>query len=88
MTLTPRQQAVLDFIIDYRHRTGMSPTMQEIADGFGFSKVTIFEHIGALEKKRLIRRKKHAARSIEVIGPETERRRLVFPVLGWVKLTR
>jgi repressor LexA len=64
-TVTPRQMDILRFVKGYRDRNGYSPTMQEIADFLHLSKVTIFEHIGALEKKRLLLRgDKHKARSL------------------------
>src|ERR1041385_5043371 len=56
MNLTPRQLDVIVAIRNYRHLHGYSPTMQELADQLGTSKVTIFEHVGALEKKRVLRR--------------------------------
>ena len=50
MNLTPRQTDVVVAIRNYRHLHGYAPTMQELADQLGTSKVTIFEHVGALEK--------------------------------------
>src|SRR5437763_442856 len=47
MNLTPRQADVIVAIRNYRHLHGYSPTMQELADQLGTSKVTIFEHVGA-----------------------------------------
>ena len=70
MNLTPRQLDVLVAIRNYRHLHGYSPTMQELADQLGTSKVTIFEHVGALEKKRVLRRDKHKARSLELVSDE------------------
>ncbi|MHC4235863.1 MAG: transcriptional repressor LexA [Planctomycetota bacterium] len=64
--LTPRQLEILTLIRDGRHRDGYSPTMQEIADQFGVSKVTVFEHVEALIAKGLLRRLPHKARSLEV----------------------
>lgn len=64
--LTPRQLQILTFIRDSKHRNGYSPTMQEIADELGVSKVTVFEHVGALVKKGLLRRLPHKARSLEL----------------------
>ena len=75
MNLTPRQLDVIVAIRNYRHLHGYSPTMQELADQLGTSKVTIFEHVGALEKKRVLRRDKHKARSLEIISEETPARR-------------
>src|SRR5688500_12742262 len=70
MNLTPRQTDVIVAIRNYRHLHGYSPTMQELADQLGTSKVTIFEHVGALEKKRVLRRDKHKARSLEIISED------------------
>ncbi|MDP9172810.1 MAG: transcriptional repressor LexA [Planctomycetota bacterium] len=85
MNLTPRQLDVIVAIRNYRHIHGMAPTMQELADQLGTSKVTIFEHIGALEKKRVIRRDKHKARSIFIVSDEKlpdENRATKLPLLG------
>jgi repressor LexA len=85
MNLTPRQLDVVVAIRNYRHLHGLSPTMQELADQLGTSKVTIFEHVGALEKKRVISRDKHKARSLEIIADELlpdEERSTKLPLLG------
>jgi repressor LexA len=85
MNLTPRQVDVVVAIRNYRHLHGYSPTMQELADQLGTSKVTIFEHVGALEKKRVLRRDKHKARSLEIISDERlpdEDRSTKLPLLG------
>jgi repressor LexA len=84
MNLTPRQTDVVVAIRNYRHLHGYAPTMQELADQLGTSKVTIFEHVGALEKKRIIRRDKHKARSLEIIAEvlPDEDRPTKLPLLG------
>jgi len=85
MNLTPRQLDVVVAIRNYRHINGYAPTMQELADQLGTSKVTIFEHIGALERKRVIRRDKHKARSLEIISEDKlpdENRSTKLPMLG------
>jgi repressor LexA len=85
MNLTPRQLDVLVAIRNYRHIHGYAPTMQELADQLGTSKVTIFEHVGALEKKRVLRRDKHKARSLEIVADEKlpdENRNTKLPLLG------
>ena len=85
MNLTPRQLDVVVAIRNYRHLHGYSPTMQELADQLGTSKVTIFEHVGALEKKRVLRRDKHKARSLEIVTDEKlpdEERSTKLPLLG------
>jgi len=66
-TVTPRQLEILRFIRDFRRRHGYSPTMQEIGDHLNLTKVTVFEHVEAAEKKGLLLRgAKHSARSLRV----------------------
>ena len=55
INLTPRQLRILQLIRDYRIANGYSPTMQELADELGISKVTVFEHVEALIKKGALR---------------------------------
>lgn len=64
--LTPKQLRILRLIRDYQRKHGYSPTMQELADVLGVTKVTVFEHVSGLEKKGLLRRSKHRARSLEL----------------------
>lgn len=87
MNLTPRQLDVIVAIRDYRHLHGMSPTMQELADQLGTSKVTIFEHVNALEKKRVLKRDRHRARSLEITADgklPDEERATKLPLLGTI----
>ena len=84
--VTPRQMDILKFLGDYRAKRGYSPSMQEIADYFHLSKVTIFEHVGALEKKGLLQRgPKHRARSLQLTDdvdfPDADKPTLV-PLVG------
>jgi len=80
-TVTPRQLQILRLIRDFRTRHGYSPTMQEMGDQLGLTKVTVFEHVGALEKKGLLERgPKHRARSLQ-ISPDFS-----FPDEGGAKL--
>jgi repressor LexA len=62
--LTPRQLEILTMIRDVRRIQGYSPTLQEIADELGISKITVFEHVEALIKKRLLTRRSNKARSL------------------------
>lgn len=66
MNLTPRQLEVLQHVVRFRNKNGYSPTLAELAEQLGISKVTVFEHIVALEKKGALRRDKHKARSLEL----------------------
>lgn len=71
--LTPKQLRILTLIRDYQRKHGYSPTMQELADVLGVTKVTVFEHVSGLEKKGLLRRSRHRARSLELTS------RVAFP---------
>jgi repressor LexA len=58
---------ILKFVRDFRAKHAYSPTMQEIGDFLHLSKVTVFEHVGALEAKGLLLRSaKHKARSLQL----------------------
>jgi repressor LexA len=84
-TITPRQMEILTFIRDFRHANGYSPTLQEIGDSLGLTKVTVFEHAGALERKGLLLRgAKHSARSLRISSKVTfpDERPTRIPLVG------
>lgn len=64
LNLTPKQMRVLQLIRDARRTHGYSPTMQELADAIGVSKVTVFEHVEALIAKGVLTRDARKARSL------------------------
>jgi SOS-response transcriptional repressor LexA len=70
---------ILDIISRSHRERGYSPTYAEIAEEMQVSPVTIYEHIGALEKKGAIVRHKYQARSIEILdrGYDKSRRKEV-----------
>jgi repressor LexA len=80
MNLTPKQLRVLDFIRERRENHGYSPTMQEIADFIGVSKVTVFEHVEALVSKGALLRDPNKARSLSL--PDEDRSELAFALVG------
>ena len=85
MNLTPKQLKILQLIRDYRVRRGYSPTMQELADEIGVSKVTVFEHVEALIKKGALTRDPNKARSLSIadgIAVPDESRPFRFPLVG------
>ena len=86
-TLTPRQMEIVQYIRDFRRGNGFSPTMQEIGDHLGLTKVTVFEHVGALERKGLLARgRKHTARSLQISGdiPFPDQRPTCLPLVGQI----
>jgi repressor LexA len=85
MNLTPKQLRILQLIRDCRIRKGYSPTMQELADEIGVSKVTVFEHVEALIKKGALTRDANKARSLSIaegVAVPDEARPFRFPLVG------
>ncbi|MCH2135801.1 MAG: transcriptional repressor LexA [Phycisphaerales bacterium] len=85
MNLTPRQLEIATRIRDYRIAHGFSPTLQELADELGVSKVTVFEHVGALVKKGVLVRDPNKARSLSIAehaALPNEQEGLRFPLVG------
>jgi repressor LexA len=64
--MTPRQMEILTCIRDSHRSQGYAPTMQELADDLGISKVTVFEHVEALIARGQLRRARYKARSLEL----------------------
>src|SRR6187399_1288392 len=84
---TPRQRDILQFIARYQKREGVSPTLEEIGAEFGVHRVTIFQHVNALEKRGALRRTAQLARSIEILDPDFQAEPGV-PVLGSIAAGR
>jgi len=87
MNLTPKQLRILEFIRTYRGTQGFSPTMQEIADEFEVSKVTVFEHVEALVAKGALERDANKARSLCPVE-EPAKDELSFPLVGRIAAGR
>jgi SOS-response transcriptional repressor LexA len=72
ISLTPRQQDALRFIIGFKEAKGCSPSYVEIADGIGpsgeRSKSQISRLMGCLQERGAIRRRCGVERSIEVLA--------------------
>lgn len=67
---TDRQLAILEFLQHYKRLRAVSPTLEEIAQHFGVSKVTVHDHLKQLEKKGAIRRQPHLARALEILDED------------------
>jgi repressor LexA len=82
--LTPRQIEILTLIRDGRRVNGFSPTLQELADELEISKITVFEHVEALLKKRMLTRRSNKARSL-ALTPSVrlpDERETLLPIVG------
>lgn len=69
MNYTPKQLQILRLIYQFQQEHGYSPTYAELAKQLNVSTITVFEHLEALERKGAIRRRRHEARSVEIIEP-------------------
>lgn len=91
MTLTRRQQQILDFIRDFQQELGQAPSYREIAQHFRFRSVrAVQDHLRALTRKGALARQNGRARALQVVSPlDSFRRRVVdIPVLGSIPAGR
>jgi repressor LexA len=94
--LTDRQQAVLDFIRAHAAAEGLPPTLQQIADAFGFAQAcAAHKHVKRLEQAGYLSVRPNQAHGIRLTGFQQEApqhrgrmqrydERLQLPVLGQV----
>jgi len=68
MSLTARQQAIYDFIVEFRRMHGCSPSIPEIQKAFLIrSPNGVVGHLLALEAKGYIRRSRRGSRQVDVV---------------------
>jgi len=66
--LTERQKQILDFILDFQRRNGVSPTHREICEEFGYSSYgTVHKHLKLLTEKGYIQRAWNQKRGVQVV---------------------
>lgn len=71
-TLTPRQQAIFQFIKDEVGKRGYPPSVREIGEAVGLrSSSTVHAHLEKIEEKGYIRRDPTKPRAIEIIAPDS-----------------
>src|SRR6266542_3039377 len=69
--LTPRQQQIWDFVVEYVDRHGYPPTVREIGEAVGLaSPSTVHAHLANLERAGLLRRDPTKPRALELVGRE------------------
>ncbi len=84
MPLTKRQKDILDYVKDFLHRHGYSPTLEEIANHFSLASLNgVYKHLRALEERGFIRRLSNQSRSIQVLETSLSRQ-VVLPLLGYI----
>jgi len=86
MTLTDRQQAILDFIRDFSGKTRYPPTIREIGKSVGISSTSVVNYnLNVLEKQGHIARDKTISRGIKLVDEASEMlpvETVRIPVLG------
>ena len=84
MRLTPKQLRIVDFVRDFTVRNGYAPTLDEMAQTFGVSKVTVYEHVQKLKRRGVLRHTPRRARSIEVDEAVLAGRPTALPLVGTI----
>lgn len=70
-TYTAKQHLVLEIISNSVRERGIAPTLEEIAQELGgISRVSVLDHLRALERKKAIRRRARESRAIEILDPQ------------------
>jgi len=91
MSLSNRQQSILDFIRDFSTKSKYPPTLREIGDAVGISSQSVVNYnLTVLENKGLIERDRAVSRGIKLTGErEVETSTLIrLPVLGDIETRR
>lgn len=87
-TLTRRQHAIYEFVVQQVELVGIPPTLMEIAAAFGLSSAAgVADHLKAIERKGYIRRRPGTSRGIELrqnAAVNRPRRAVRVPVVGAV----
>lgn len=79
MNLTKRQKEILDFIREYRERSGISPTQREIRERFQLSSFgTVQKHLKRLEEKGALSREWNRSRGIAPAEPKPTSREIAL----------
>ena len=92
MSLSLRQQKILDFIRRFSNDHGFPPTIREIGQDVGISSTSVVNYnLNVLEKKRHIERDKNVSRGLRLVEqgstPPQQRRQqqsMSIPLLGYI----
>ena len=83
MTLTNRQQQVLEFIAAAQHKSGVTPSTREIQEHFGFaSQTAAVNHLRALERKGVLQRHAGKARAMALVSTLNRDPIIDIPIYG------
>lgn len=91
-TLTHKQRAIYDFVVDCVRAHGIPPSLIEIADAFDLNSLSgVSDHLRALERKGFIRRRRGVSRGIELVDiarTASSRGAVQVPVIGSLPSSR
>ena len=82
--LTARQKEIYGFIVTQIEKSGIPPTVREIAKRFDVFPKAIQDHIAALERKGVLRRAKDTARGLLLGARKLVEAQARLPILGRV----
>jgi repressor LexA len=83
--ITERQQEILDFIREQQDLRGMTPTVAEIQERFGFaSPNAVTSHLQALERKGTLLREPNKARGLVLADSYRGRAMVEIPIYGTI----
>ncbi len=83
VTLTSKQQQVLDYIKGFFGEQGMAPTYQEIQGHFGFKSLgSVVDYVNYLKKAGYVTTNSNATRNLELV--EQSEPNMLIPLLGKV----
>jgi repressor LexA len=84
--LSPKQQAILDFMREFLDEHDYPPSIRDIQDGCEISSTSVVDYnLKALEQKGFIRRDREVSRGIELLDGGKRRTRAVpVPIIGTI----
>ncbi len=86
MSLSSRQQRIIDFVRNFGTERGYPPTVRDIVSGCNISSTSVVDYnLDILERERYIRRHSGISRGIELLTRSLPRRHsLQVPILGQI----
>lgn len=84
MSLSPRQEAILEFINRFLDRNGYPPSIRDIGSAVGISSTSVVNYnLKLLEREGFIARDPEVSRGLRLVGQGRDREHLIsLPVLG------
>jgi repressor LexA len=82
--LTLRQREILQEIQRFMDDEGYPPSIRDLAQKFAMASSSMLDHVRALERKGVIRRRKGKSRGIELADSLSKPKPVAIPILGRV----